>query len=131
MSDNTRLPIGTEDGDTYASDDIAGTKFQRVKLVLGADGTNDGDVSSTNKLPVSLAATQRTPASSVVSADGSVTAGKQSVEFVPSTDFTGTLLGADWPGTNAAVGFSVTGPETLAAFTYTVITGSITILTVT
>lgn len=39
-------------GDTYASDDIGGVKFQRVKLVEGADGTNDGDISSANPLPV-------------------------------------------------------------------------------
>lgn len=55
MSDNTRLPLGTEDGDVYASDDISGVKYQRVKLTLGADGVNDGDVSSSNKLPVSVA----------------------------------------------------------------------------
>src|SRR5881275_1292839 len=53
MADNTRLPLGTEDGDTYASDDVSGVKFQRVKLTLGADGTDDGDVASANKLPVS------------------------------------------------------------------------------
>lgn len=53
MADDTRLPLGTEDGDTYASDDISGVKYQRVKVVIGADGTNDGDVSATNKLPVS------------------------------------------------------------------------------
>src|SRR5882724_811518 len=53
MSDNTRLPVGTADGDTYASDDISSVKFQRVKITLGADGTNDGDVSSSNKMPVS------------------------------------------------------------------------------
>jgi hypothetical protein len=52
MSDNTRLPLGTEDGDVYASDEISSVKYQRVKIVLGADGTNDGDVSSTNKMPV-------------------------------------------------------------------------------
>jgi len=55
MSDNTRLPLGTEDGDIYASDDISGVKFQRVKITLGADGTDDGDVASGNKLPVSVA----------------------------------------------------------------------------
>jgi hypothetical protein len=53
MSDNTRLPAGTADGDTYASDDISSVKFQRVKVTLGADGANDGDVSSTNAMPIS------------------------------------------------------------------------------
>ena len=51
MADNTVLP-GT--GESYASDDIGGIKFQRVKLVHGADGTNDGDVAIVNPLPVKL-----------------------------------------------------------------------------
>lgn len=52
MADNTTLNPGTG-GDTYASDDIGGVKFQRVKLVEGAEGVNDGDISSSNPLPVS------------------------------------------------------------------------------
>lgn len=54
MADNTTLNTGSG-GDVIATDDIAGVKFQRVKVVLGADGVNDGDVSSANALPVSLA----------------------------------------------------------------------------
>jgi hypothetical protein len=81
--------------------------------------------------PVSLPATARTSASSIVTTSGSVTAGKQSVQFVPSSDFTGTLLSAAWPGTNAPIGFSVTGPETIDAIAYTVTAGSLTILTLT
>jgi len=52
MADNTTLNPGTG-GDVYASDDISSVKYQRVKLVEGADGVNDGDISSTNPLPVS------------------------------------------------------------------------------
>lgn len=52
MSDNTSIP----GSDTIATDDIAGVKYQRFKLVLGADGVNDGDVASGNALPVSAAA---------------------------------------------------------------------------
>lgn len=52
MADNTLLNVGTG-GDTIASDDIGGIKFQRVKLIYGADGSNSGDVSSANPLPVS------------------------------------------------------------------------------
>ena len=48
MTDNTTLP-GT--GDTIADDDISGVKYQRVKLITGNDGSNDGDVSSTNAFP--------------------------------------------------------------------------------
>lgn len=51
MADNTLLNLGTG-GDTIASDDISGVKYQRVKLIEGVDGTNDGDISATNPLPV-------------------------------------------------------------------------------
>lgn len=39
-------------GSTVASDEIAGKHYQRMKLIHGADGVNDGDVSSANPLPV-------------------------------------------------------------------------------
>jgi hypothetical protein len=51
MADNTTLNTGSG-GDVIATDDIAGVKYQRVKLTLGADGVNDGDVASGNALPV-------------------------------------------------------------------------------
>jgi hypothetical protein len=51
VSDNSTLP-GT--GDVYASDDIGGVKFPRVKLIYGGDGTNSGDVEATNPLPVTV-----------------------------------------------------------------------------
>lgn len=50
MADNVQLNSGTG-GDIAAADDIGGVKFQRVKCVLGADGTNDGDISKTNPMP--------------------------------------------------------------------------------
>jgi hypothetical protein len=39
-------------GDTFGADDIGGVKYPRSKIIIGADGTNDGDVSSANPLPV-------------------------------------------------------------------------------
>mgnify|MGYP001612758565 CR=1 FL=1 len=53
MSDNTVINPGTT-GDNIATDDIGGVKFQRIKLIHGNDGTNDGDVSTTNQLPIKL-----------------------------------------------------------------------------
>jgi hypothetical protein len=50
MADNVGITPGS--GATAASDDIGGVQFQRIKLVHGADGVNDGDVSSANGLPV-------------------------------------------------------------------------------
>ena len=51
MADNPVLPAT---GVAVAGDDIAGVLFQRVKLIYGADGANEGDVSSANPLPVNF-----------------------------------------------------------------------------
>lgn len=51
MADNTQISLET-DGDLIATDDISGVKYQRMKLTLGADGVNDGDISKANPLPV-------------------------------------------------------------------------------
>jgi hypothetical protein len=53
MADNTTLNTGVG-GDTIATDDIGGVKFQRIKLIHGNDGVNDGDVSATNPLPTAV-----------------------------------------------------------------------------
>ncbi len=49
MADDVTLP-GT--GQAIATDDIGGRQFQRIKVVTGADGVNEGDVSNANPLPV-------------------------------------------------------------------------------
>lgn len=53
MADNTTIPLPQTSGDVVATDDIGGVKFQRIKLIHGADGVNAGDVSVVNGLPVS------------------------------------------------------------------------------
>jgi hypothetical protein len=51
VADNTLLNLGSG-GDTIASDDIGpGVKYPRVKITLGADGVNNGDVASGNPMP--------------------------------------------------------------------------------
>lgn len=50
MADNIGVTPGT--GSTVAADDIAGVLHQRVKMVIGADGVSDGDISSTNPMPI-------------------------------------------------------------------------------
>jgi hypothetical protein len=50
MADNVELNSGTG-GAVMATDDIGGVHFERVKLTLGADGVNDGDISSANPIP--------------------------------------------------------------------------------
>lgn len=49
MADNVTLP-GT--GEAVAADEVSSVKYQRIKLIHGIDGVNDGDVSSRNPLPV-------------------------------------------------------------------------------
>jgi len=51
MPDNVTPPGFTK---PVATDEIGGVDFQRFKMALGADGVNDGDVSSSNPLPVAL-----------------------------------------------------------------------------
>lgn len=50
-ADNTTLNT-MSGGDVYGSDDISSVKYSRIKLIHGADGTNDGDVSKTNPYPI-------------------------------------------------------------------------------
>lgn len=54
MADNTQLPIPATAGDVIAADDIGGAKYQRIKLIHGADGVSAGDVSTANPLPVDV-----------------------------------------------------------------------------
>lgn len=53
MADNTNLNPGVG-GDVSASNDIGGVKYQRIKLIHGAPGVNDGDIANANPLPVAL-----------------------------------------------------------------------------
>lgn len=52
MADNVIANAGAG-GATFASDDILGIQYPRTKIVVGADGSNDGDVSSANPMPIS------------------------------------------------------------------------------
>lgn len=80
MSDNIAVA-----GATIAADEISSVHYQRAKLVHGVDGTNDGDVASSNPLPVAddvratggasmshLVAAATTNATSVKTAAGTV-----------------------------------------------------------
>lgn len=127
MADNTIINLGSG-GDTIATDDIAGVKYQRVKLSIGADGAatdaaltaplpvrlSDG-TSAISTLPVSLAsvpshpvtnagtfATQATLAAETTKVIGTVNiAAAQTVATVTTV---GTLTGTTTltPGTGAA-----------------------------
>jgi hypothetical protein len=55
MSADNFLSNPGSGGNTFASDDISSVHYSRIKLIHGADGTNDGDVASANPLPVRIA----------------------------------------------------------------------------
>ena len=53
MADNfTVNPATIGGGASFASDDIGGIQHQRFKIVIGADGVSNGDVSAANGMPV-------------------------------------------------------------------------------
>lgn len=55
MADNVQLNLATVGGGkTIAAEDIGSLMFQRVKLALGAAGTDLGDVSNVNPLSVTM-----------------------------------------------------------------------------
>jgi hypothetical protein len=51
MADNFTANAGSG-GSTFASDEISSVQYPRVKLTLGADGTNDGDAALGNPVPM-------------------------------------------------------------------------------
>lgn len=53
MADNTALNTMTG-GDTIGADEISAVKYQRMKIIIGADGVNDGDISSANPMPTTF-----------------------------------------------------------------------------
>lgn len=76
MADNLTVTAGT--GTTIGADEIAAVKYQRIKMILGADGTNDGDVSSANPMPVTgtvtanLGATDNAVLDAIAASDASI-----------------------------------------------------------
>ena len=72
MADN--VPYTPGSGVTIAADDIAGTHYQRIKVVIGSDGTNLGDIGPTNPIPVSgtVSISGAIPLSGTVSISGPV-----------------------------------------------------------
>ena len=51
MADNATVST-TGGNETIAADEVSSVKYQRIKLIHGIDGVNDGDVSRTNPFPV-------------------------------------------------------------------------------
>lgn len=79
MADDVVLNLGSG-GDTVAADEISSKKYQRIKLIQGIDGVNDGDVSATAPLNVQTKKDQlrtKVNTSSLTLASTAYTAGDQ------------------------------------------------------
>jgi hypothetical protein len=107
MADNIPITPGT--GDVVAADDIAGAKHQRVKLVLGADGVSDGDVSTANPMPVKNQSASTAALSNVASSTSSVSL------IAANANRKGLIVHCDSTG-NALIAFAATASAT--AFTF-------------
>jgi len=114
MADN--VPITSGSGISIASDDISGVQYQRVKLIIGADGTNDGDVYSANPMPVVISG------SSTLTITGSTTV-INTVSVTGSTAIVGTVTVA---GTATITG-STTVINTVNVTGSTAVVGVVTI----
>jgi hypothetical protein len=66
MADNINVSEGS--GVVVAADEIASVKYQRIKIIHGADGANDGDVSTANPLPVVQTGTPALPTGAATAA---------------------------------------------------------------
>lgn len=62
-----------ESGTLRAADEVGGVLIQRVKLVHGADGVNDGDVSGASPLPVAQPPSTAPAAASGANAAATIT----------------------------------------------------------
>lgn len=70
MADNIELDPGSG-GDTVIADEVGGVKIPGSKVVIGADGSNDGYVSSANPMPVSLSTVPSHAVTTVTTLTGS------------------------------------------------------------
>lgn len=72
---------------------------------------------------------EATLAGSNKTASGSISAGKQSVTFMPSSDFVGTIAGVSFPGASwQVVPFQAPFGKTLPAIAYTISAGSLNVI---
>lgn len=129
MADDTVLNAGTG-GDTIATDDVGGVKYQRVKITVGADGTAVGDVSSANPMPVVNSAAVTVTGSVTAAITGPVTVqGSVTAAITGPVTVSGTVA-ATQSGTFSVVGgviASITGPVTVQGSVTAAITGPVTV----
>jgi hypothetical protein len=88
MGDDVTLNTMTG-GDVIGADEIGGVKYQRVKLIEGANGTNDGDISAANPLPIEGTVTANLSATDNAVLDDIDTA----IDAINAKLVTGTVIG--------------------------------------
>lgn len=117
MADDITLNTGSG-GDTVGADEISGVKYQRVKLIHGANGVNAGDVADGNPLPVDDAGGSLTvdnAALSVVGGGTEATAQRVTIASdstgVLSVDDNGSTLSIDDGGGAITVDGTVTASD--------------------
>lgn len=98
MADNVAATPGA--GVMIATDDVAGVQFQRVKVTLGGDGVDSGDVAAGNPLPVTMSALKAEDAPAVSGDLGLPMLAMRQLADTASTDTDGdyTLLKMDEEG---------------------------------
>jgi hypothetical protein len=89
MADNFNATEGA--GKIIATDEIAGVNFQRIKLTLGADGVNDGDVNSANPMPTSVSSSALPTGASTEATQALVKAKTDNLDVLLSTRATTAL----------------------------------------
>ena len=99
MADNVTLNAGSG-GAVAAADDISGVMYQRVKLTLGADGDNDGDVSASNPIPVKQIPRTTDIQTTTTPLSGGATYTSQTFDTVTYGTFVAHFVYADVAGTH-------------------------------
>lgn len=121
MADNIQLPSSTYN---VATDEVAGVHYPRTKIVIGANGVNDGDVSSQNPLPVvitSFPVTQEVSGTVNIGTIPSITVANPvtsvTVSNLPVTqDVSGTVEVSNFPVTQPVSGtVAISNPVTSVA----------------
>lgn len=124
MADNVTANPGAG-GAVFATDDIGGVNFPRHKIIIGADGVNDGDVSAANPLPIT-AASLTTIASAIKAEDSVFVTGDNGIQMLAVRQDAMTPLGAD--GDYAPLQVNATGRLKVSAepAAQVAVTGNIT-----
>lgn len=106
MADNITAPAS---GEVFGTDEIGGVHIPLTKIVLGADGANDGPLSAANPLPITGALTDAQLRATALPVAGPLTDAQLRAAAVPVT---GTVTGPLTDTQLRATAVPVSGPLT-------------------